>query len=89
MVVIPEAADASMYPRAGRDRAARARFALPERYLVWVGGLQHPDPSKHVAELAATPASCRSCSSADRPWAHELPDVILTGQVPTRPRRDL
>ena len=46
-----------MYPRAdGRGRRrARTRFGLPERYLVWVGGLQHPDPRKHVAELAAAP----------------------------------
>ncbi len=60
----------------------RARFQLPERYLVWVGGLRHPDPGKHVAELAATPRELPLVLvGPTRPWAHELPDVILTGQV--------
>ena len=84
IVVIPEAADAAMYPRAPRRSPRRERAsACPSATCVWVGGLQHPDPRKHVAELAAARrASCRSCSSARAgPWAHELPDVILTGQV--------
>src|SRR5271166_3163079 len=56
VVVIAEAPDSMMYPRpAGEIAQARARFSLPERYLVWVGGLQHPDPRKLVAKLAATP----------------------------------
>jgi glycosyltransferase involved in cell wall biosynthesis len=83
VVVIPEAADATMYPRSSRDIAkVRARFGLPERYLVWVGGLRHPDPSKHLAKLAATARELALVlvGSAGR-WAHELPDVILTGQV--------
>ncbi|HLM85604.1 MAG TPA: glycosyltransferase [Solirubrobacteraceae bacterium] len=72
-----------MYQRAPRDIAAvRARFGLPERFLVWVGCLQHPDPSKHVAKLAAAardmPLVLVGCT---RPWAHELPNVILTGHV--------
>ena len=82
--VIPEAADAAMYPRGEEEIAAvRARLGLPERYLVLVGGLQHPDPGKHIARLAATDArASRWCWSAPtRPWAHELPDVILTGEV--------
>jgi glycosyltransferase involved in cell wall biosynthesis len=83
VVVIPEAADASMYPRTQQEVAAtRARFALPERYLVWVGGLQHPDPGKHLAKLAATHRELPLVLvGPTRPWAHELPDVILTGQV--------
>ena len=81
--VIPEAADAAMYPRAPEEIAAvRADFRLPERYLVWVGGLQHPDPGKHVDKLAATPRELPLVLvGPTRPWAHELPDVILTGQV--------
>jgi glycosyltransferase involved in cell wall biosynthesis len=81
--VIPEAADASMYPRTQEEIAAvRAHFRLPERYLVWVGGLQHPDPGKHVHKLAATPRELPLVLvGPTRPWAHELPDVILTGQV--------
>ena len=72
-----------MYPRCVEDVAAiRARFALPERYLVWVGGLRHPDPSKHIAKLAAAPRGLPLVMvGSTRPWAHELPDVILTGQV--------
>jgi glycosyltransferase involved in cell wall biosynthesis len=83
VVVIAEAADASMYPRPPQEIAAvRARHALPERYLVWVGGLQHPDPGKHVAKLAAAPRELPLVLvGPTRPWAHELPDVILTGQV--------
>src|SRR5207244_6466527 len=83
IVVIPEAADATMHPRSQLQVAAvRERFGLPERYLVWVGGLQHPDPAKHLAELTATPRELALVLvGPTRPWAHELPDVILTGQV--------
>jgi glycosyltransferase involved in cell wall biosynthesis len=83
VVVIPEAADAVMYRRPTREiAAARARFELPEDYLVWVGGLQHPDPGRHLAKLAATPRELPLVLvGATRPWAHELPDVTLTGQV--------
>lgn len=81
--VIGEAADGSMYPR-GEDevQAARARHRLPERYLMWVGGLQHPDPSSHIAELAAAPRELPLVLvGPTSPWAHELPDVILTGEI--------
>ncbi len=83
VVVIAEAADPAMYPRTPQDIAAvRARFALPERFLVWVGGLQHPDPGKHIAKLAAAPRELPLVLvGSTRPWAHELPDVILTDQV--------
>jgi glycosyltransferase involved in cell wall biosynthesis len=83
VVVIPEAPDAVMYPRSPfQISEARARFGLPERYLVWVGGLQHPDPGKHVAELAATPRELPLVLvGPTRPWAHELPNVTLTGHV--------
>jgi alpha-1,3-rhamnosyl/mannosyltransferase len=83
IVVIPEAADAAMYPRPAHEiDAVRRRFGLPARYLVWVGGLQHPDPARHVAELAATPRELPLVLvGSTRPWAHELPDVILTGRV--------
>jgi glycosyltransferase involved in cell wall biosynthesis len=83
VVVIAEAADALMYPRPAHEIAeVRARFALPERYLVWVGGLQHPEPGKHLARLAATPRELALVLvGPTRPWAHELPNVTLTGQV--------
>jgi len=83
IVVIAEAAAASMYRReAAEIAAARARFGLPERYLVWVGGLRHPDPGKHIAQLASAERELPLVLvGATRPWAHELPDVLLTGQV--------
>jgi glycosyltransferase involved in cell wall biosynthesis len=83
MDVIHEAPDAAMYARAPQEVAeARARFGLPERYLLWVGGLQHPDPGKHIAKLAATERSLPLVLvGPTSPWAHELPGVILTGYV--------
>jgi glycosyltransferase involved in cell wall biosynthesis len=82
-VVIGEAADAAMHRRAPEEIAAvRARFELPERYMLWVGSLQHPDPGKNLGELAATPRELPLVMvGPTRPWAHELPDVTLTGQV--------
>jgi glycosyltransferase involved in cell wall biosynthesis len=83
ITVIPEAPDRAMYRRPAHEiEAARERFGLPGRYLVWVGGLRHPDPRKHVAKLAATPRDLPLVLvGPTRPWAHELPDVTLTGQV--------
>jgi len=83
VVVIHEAPDAIMYRRTpSQIAAARRRFGLPEHYLLWVGGLQHPDPSKHIAKLAATRRQLPLVLvGPTRPWAHELPDVILTGYV--------
>lgn len=81
--VIAEAPDPAMYPRSQEEIAdVRERYRLPERYLVWVGCLRHPDPRKHIAKLAATPRELPLVLvGPTRPWAHELPDVILTGQV--------
>ena len=83
IAVISEAPDSAMYPRSPEETAdVRERFALPERYLVWVGGLEHPDPRKHVAQLAATPRELPLVLVGHtKPWAHELPDVTLTGHV--------
>ncbi len=83
IVVIPEAAHAAMFPRSPHEVASvRSMLGLPERYLVWVGDLEHPDPSKHVAQIAATPRQLPLVlvGPAGR-WAHELPNVILTGRV--------
>jgi glycosyltransferase involved in cell wall biosynthesis len=83
VVVISEAADRSMYPRSQREiEDAREQFALPERYLVWVGGLQHPAPGKQLSKLAAAGRELPLVLvGPTRPWAHELSGVILTGQV--------
>jgi glycosyltransferase involved in cell wall biosynthesis len=83
VAVIGEAADHAMYPRPPAEVArVKRHFALPDRYLVWVGGLLHPDPDKHLAKLAATPRRLGLVLvGPTRPWAHELPSVTLTGQV--------
>jgi glycosyltransferase involved in cell wall biosynthesis len=83
VVVIAEAADASMYARAPREIASvRERFELPERYLVSVGGLQHPVPAKQLAKLAKASGELPLVLvGPTRPWARELPNVILTGAV--------
>jgi glycosyltransferase involved in cell wall biosynthesis len=81
--VIPEAVVAAMYPRGAEEVAAvRARYKLPERYLLWVGGMLHPERRKRVAELAQAPRGMPLVlAGPTRPWAHELPDVTLTDQV--------
>jgi glycosyltransferase involved in cell wall biosynthesis len=83
IAVIPEAAAPSMHPRPEAEVAdARARHGLPEDYLVWVGGLEHPDPRKRVAALAATPRELPLVLvGATREWTERLPDVHLTGAV--------
>lgn len=83
IAVIPEAPDPSMYARSQEEISdVRERFSLPDRYLLWVGSLRHPDPRKHVAKLVATPRELPLVLvGPTRPWAHELPDVILTGEV--------
>ena len=83
IVVIHEAPASAMYER-GADEiaAARARHGLPEAYLVWVGGLQTPDPRKRIAALARAPSELPLVLvGATKPWAHELPGVTLTGFV--------
>ena len=83
IAVVAEAPAASMRPRSADEvAAARDRFALPQDYLVWVGGLEHPDPRKRVAELANAPRDLPLVLvGKTREWAHELPNVTLTGLV--------
>lgn len=54
--VIAEAAAPVFHPRP-RDADPLPRLRLPERYLLWVGGLDPPDPRKGVAELARAVAA--------------------------------
>ena len=63
--------------------AVRKRYRLPDDYLLWVGGLQTPDPRKRIAAMAKAPRELALVLvGATRPWAHELPGVTLTGHVP-------
>lgn len=83
IAVVPEAPAPAFTPRAAEQTAiVRKRLGVPDEYLLWVGGLQHPDPRKRVAALAATkrrlPLVLAGPTSR---WAHELDDVILTGEV--------
>lgn len=84
VAVIAEAPDPAMYQRSETEIASvRERYGLPETYLLWVGCLRHPDPRKHVPQLANAPRDLPLVLvGPTRPWAHELPDVILTGHVP-------
>ena len=83
IAVIPEAPAASLHRRSDDEvRAVRHRFALPERYLVWVGAMQRPDPRKRVAALTrATRSMPLVLVGPTAQWAHELPGVKLTGAV--------
>jgi glycosyltransferase involved in cell wall biosynthesis len=83
VAVIREAADSTFTPRSADEVASvRQKFALPESYLLWVGGLRSPDPRKRVAGLARAKRTLPLVlvGPASR-WARELPDVKVTGQV--------
>ena len=85
--VISEAPVAAMYPRPEAEVAmVRALYGLPEGdYLVWVGGLQHPDPRKRVAALAEAPRDLPLVLVGPaREWARELGQregITVTGHV--------
>jgi glycosyltransferase involved in cell wall biosynthesis len=83
IVVVGEAAAPALRPRPETEvQAVRMRFKLPSEYLLWVGGLRTPDPRKRVAALArASRTMPLVLVGAANRWAHELPDVTLTGEV--------
>lgn len=83
VVVVPEAPAPALHERGPEEIAAvRERYRLPAEYLLWVGGLQTPDPRKRIAALAKAPRELPLVLvGATKPWAHELPDVTLTGHV--------
>lgn len=83
IVVIGEAAAPALRPRPCDEvEAVRRRFSLPDRYLLWVGGLQTPDPRKRVAALARVKRSMPLVLVGPTGrWARELPDVTLTDRV--------
>ena len=81
--VIGEAAAPAFHPR-GADEvaAARDRHGVPGDYLLWVGGLERPEPRKRVAALVAAPRTLPLvlAGPASR-WARELEGAIVTGHV--------
>ncbi|HEY3726562.1 MAG TPA: glycosyltransferase family 1 protein [Solirubrobacteraceae bacterium] len=83
IAVIPEAPARVFWRRSAREVAAvRERYELPERYLLWVGGLRTPDPRKRVAALARARRTLPLVLAGPTSrWARELPDVLLTGAV--------
>jgi alpha-1,3-rhamnosyl/mannosyltransferase len=83
IAVIPEAPAASLHPRSSAEvSAVRQRYELPDRYLVWVGAMQTPDPRKRVAALTRANRSMPLVLvGPTAQWARELPDVTLTGAV--------
>ncbi len=82
--VIPEAAAPAFRPRGALElQAVRERYGLPERYLLWVGGLKTPDPHKRIVQMARARRTLPLVLvGPSAPWAHNLPDVTLTGEVP-------
>jgi alpha-1,3-rhamnosyl/mannosyltransferase len=82
--VIPEAPAPELHNRSEAEvEAVRKRYGLPETYLLWVGGLTHPNPRKRVAALVRTPRRMPLVLvGAVGRWARELPDVTLTGALP-------
>lgn len=84
IAVVPEAASGAFRPRAPEEVASvRQRYGLPEHYLLWVGGLEHADPRKRVGALTEVPRRLPLVLvGRAKPWARELRDVRLTGEVP-------
>jgi len=81
--VVHEAAAPHLGPASAAAIAdVRARLDLPETFLLWVGGMRHPDPRKRLVELAAAPRTMPLVLVGPAgPWAHDLPGVLLTGEV--------
>jgi glycosyltransferase involved in cell wall biosynthesis len=83
ITVIPEAPAPALGPRSDEEvSAVRHRFDLPDRYLVWVGAMQTPEPRKRLAALTRAQRSMPLVLvGPTAQWAHELPNVKLTGAV--------
>ena len=80
IAVIGEAPAATFRPRSDAEVAsARERYELPDQYLLWVGGMQSPEPRKRVAALARAKRSMPLVLvGAHSQWAEELADVALS-----------
>lgn len=62
-------APAPAFRRIDDPRGALGRFHLPDRFLIWVGGLDPPDPRKGIRALAAAAAR------------RDGPPLVLVGRV--------
>ena len=84
VVVIPEAPDPVMDPRS--DARSRACVSTTDcRSATWCGSAACAIPTRASTSpnSRATPRELPLVLvGPTRPWAHELPDVILTGHVP-------
>ena len=83
IAVIGEAPAPAFRPRpAAEVDAVLAEHGLPRDYLLWVGGLQTPDPRKRVAALASAARTLPLvlAGPASR-WARDLPGVHVTGRI--------
>jgi glycosyltransferase involved in cell wall biosynthesis len=65
--VVPEAPGRTFHPIAA-PRGLLGRLRLPERFLLWVGGLDPPDPRKGIEQLARHVATS------------ECPPLVLAGR---------
>jgi alpha-1,3-rhamnosyl/mannosyltransferase len=87
VIVVSEAPVVAMHPRPAAEVAAvRRRYRLPaDDYLLWVGGLEHPDPRKRVAALADAPRDLPLVLVGPaRQWAKTLGErdgITVTGHV--------
>ena len=83
IAVISEAPAPAFHPRPADEVAAvLARHGIEGDYLLWVGGLQTPDPRKRVAELARAPRELPLVLAGPAArWARDLKGVHVTGQV--------
>jgi glycosyltransferase involved in cell wall biosynthesis len=85
--VVPEGAAAGLGP-VSAPRGLLERLRLPDRFLLWVGGLDPPDPRKGIDALVerAAAGGCPPVVLAGRPDAaterRAVPGrVVLTGRV--------
>jgi len=83
ITVIGEAVAPSLHARPEHEvRAVREQYALPDDYLLWVGGLRTPDPRKRVAALVRAKRTMPLVLVGPLGhWASELEGVTLTGAV--------
>jgi len=86
IAVIPHAAAPTIGRRDEREVAAvRARFGLPDRYLLWVGNLRTPSAHRQLQRLCLSPRKLPLVLAGPAgQWARNLPDAVVTGPLSDR-----